>query len=997
MPARGVERWLTQRLSHRLGVGARGGDGVCAGVDFLTPHSLVAMLLGRDARRPVGPRPAGVAAARGHRRVAGRAVVRGPWPPTWARRRGRGGGAAASRRYSVARRLAGLFSPYAVQRPLLLTDWREGRDTDGAGGTLDGDLRWQAELWRRLLDAVDAAPPDVRHAETLARLRAGGDGLDLPPRLSLFGHTRLPVTEVSCWRRSASCATCTCGCRRCRRRCGTRWPRRPRRDRCRARRRLVRGRGRPPVARLAGAGCAGAAADARRPCSSDAPPATDADRAARHAAGVAAGGPPRQPRAGRGQAGRARPRARRPVGAGARLPRRGAAGRRAPRGAGRPARGRPDARAARHPGDVPRHRDVRAADLRPASASPTSRRGRGTPATGCGCGWPTGRCQHQPAARPRRQPGRARRRPGRPRAEVLDLAGAEPVRRRFGFGDDDLEPDGRVGRRRPAIRWGSTPGTAARTASRGLDANTWAAGLRRVLLGVAMTGDEHRYVAGRAAASTTSSSGDIDLVGRLRRVRRPAATLRPSRRARARPSTSGSPRVADGVAQLTAVPADRRVAGGAVRPRGSPASPPSRRRTRASDRCGWPTSGPARAAARRPADAGQLPHRHADGLHDGADAVGPAPGGVPARPGRRRVPARRVGRRRRRAGAAPDDRRARRPQRGPPAVPRRDPGRDGDPRGHLHRRRRAHRRRAAAGGAARRAARRAATAPPPPAGARARRCTQHPLQPFDARNLVAGGCVGGGPFSFDRAALAGASAARRPRAPPRVAAARAAAGRRRAAEDVALADLQAFFAHPVRGVPARRLGRRPPLEAEEVARRDPAHPRRAGEVGGRRPDAVRRPGRADPRRHRRRAAARRPAARPLGGGAARDRRPTSRAARADRARCARATPRTVDVDVDLGGGRRLTGTVGRCTATGSCRCPTPASPPSTGSAPGSTLLALSAGHPDENWTAHALGKRRAGATARTLVGPLDQPRPSSGCATSSTSTTAACASRCRCR
>ena len=38
VPARGVERWLTQRLSHRLGVGPRAGDGVCAGVDFVTPR-----------------------------------------------------------------------------------------------------------------------------------------------------------------------------------------------------------------------------------------------------------------------------------------------------------------------------------------------------------------------------------------------------------------------------------------------------------------------------------------------------------------------------------------------------------------------------------------------------------------------------------------------------------------------------------------------------------------------------------------------------------------------------------------------------------------------------------------------------------------------------------------------------------------------------------------------------------------------------------------------
>jgi exodeoxyribonuclease V gamma subunit len=32
VPARGVERWLSQRLSHRLGAAAGRGDGVCAGV-----------------------------------------------------------------------------------------------------------------------------------------------------------------------------------------------------------------------------------------------------------------------------------------------------------------------------------------------------------------------------------------------------------------------------------------------------------------------------------------------------------------------------------------------------------------------------------------------------------------------------------------------------------------------------------------------------------------------------------------------------------------------------------------------------------------------------------------------------------------------------------------------------------------------------------------------------------------------------------------------------
>ncbi|MDN5895319.1 MAG: exodeoxyribonuclease V subunit gamma, partial [Nocardioides sp.] len=210
VPARGVERWLTQRLSQRLGVGPRGGDGVCAGVRFLTPHSLVAMLLGKDRDDPWHP----------DRLVWPLLEVIDDsldeeWCATLAAHLGHGSDPAdpaavlrRDRRYSVARRLAGLFSSYAVQRPTLLTDWRNGLDTDGAGGRLDHDLLWQAELWRALVVRSDTPPPDVRHAQTLARLRDGlrdslhdslhdrGDDLDLPPRLSLFGHTRLPLSEV---------------------------------------------------------------------------------------------------------------------------------------------------------------------------------------------------------------------------------------------------------------------------------------------------------------------------------------------------------------------------------------------------------------------------------------------------------------------------------------------------------------------------------------------------------------------------------------------------------------------------------------------------------------------------------------------------------------------------------------------------------------------------------------------------------------------------------
>ncbi|HET8559237.1 MAG TPA: exodeoxyribonuclease V subunit gamma [Marmoricola sp.] len=195
VPAKGVERWLTQRLSHRLGAGPRGGDGVCAGVRFLNPRSLVAMLTGTehddpwDPDRLVWPLLEVIDASLGE-----------PWCEALAAHLGAGLEGVElelrqGRRYSVARRLAGLLASYAVQRPGLLADWARGEETDGCGNALDGDLCWQPRLWQRLLDRVGVPAPDARHAATLAAIRAG-EPLDLPDRLSLFGHTRLPVTEA---------------------------------------------------------------------------------------------------------------------------------------------------------------------------------------------------------------------------------------------------------------------------------------------------------------------------------------------------------------------------------------------------------------------------------------------------------------------------------------------------------------------------------------------------------------------------------------------------------------------------------------------------------------------------------------------------------------------------------------------------------------------------------------------------------------------------------
>ncbi|MDG4663853.1 exodeoxyribonuclease V subunit gamma [Mycobacterium sp. 236(2023)] len=185
--ARGTERWLSQRLSHVLG--ATGQDGICAGVTFRHPRSLIAELSHAGQDDPWSPD-----AMVWPLLDTIDSSLDQPWCRTLATHLGHDAAGEEKelrqgRRYAVARRLAGLFASYAAQRPQLLADWAEGRT-----GDLDADLRWQSALYRALLANVDADPPHVRHARTVARLQESGT--DLPDRMSLFGHTRLPVTDI---------------------------------------------------------------------------------------------------------------------------------------------------------------------------------------------------------------------------------------------------------------------------------------------------------------------------------------------------------------------------------------------------------------------------------------------------------------------------------------------------------------------------------------------------------------------------------------------------------------------------------------------------------------------------------------------------------------------------------------------------------------------------------------------------------------------------------
>ncbi|MFC5060887.1 exodeoxyribonuclease V subunit gamma [Actinomycetospora atypica] len=187
VPTRGVERWLAQRLSHHLGA-ALGADGVCANVEFPSPAELVRAARGLrddDPWRPerlVWPLLETIDACAGEDWCAALGTYLGVVGDT--------SGTRAGRRFAAARHLARLFDAYGDHRPDMLRAWAAKDDLDGAGGEVPADLRWQPELWRRLRDRVGEPAP----AETL--VEEGAPGADLPARLSVFGPTRLSTSAL---------------------------------------------------------------------------------------------------------------------------------------------------------------------------------------------------------------------------------------------------------------------------------------------------------------------------------------------------------------------------------------------------------------------------------------------------------------------------------------------------------------------------------------------------------------------------------------------------------------------------------------------------------------------------------------------------------------------------------------------------------------------------------------------------------------------------------
>lgn len=199
VPSRGVERWVSQQLALSLGA-ARAQDGVAANIEFPSPADLVGEVLADAADMTADDDPwVGPRLVWGLLEVIDTSTAE-PWTAVLAHHLGLDGAAPehrAGRRYASAALLARLFASYGDNRPTMLTDWAEDRNTDGAGETLSDDLSWQPALWRRLRAHLAVPSPAERLDDACARLRDDPALTALPERLSLFGPTRLSRTHLA--------------------------------------------------------------------------------------------------------------------------------------------------------------------------------------------------------------------------------------------------------------------------------------------------------------------------------------------------------------------------------------------------------------------------------------------------------------------------------------------------------------------------------------------------------------------------------------------------------------------------------------------------------------------------------------------------------------------------------------------------------------------------------------------------------------------------------
>ncbi|HUE05977.1 MAG TPA: exodeoxyribonuclease V subunit gamma [Acidimicrobiales bacterium] len=189
VPTQGIERWLSQRLSGHLGTSPGAHDGVCANVDFPFPGSLISGALAQASGVDPKADPWLPERAVWPLMEVVEEHFADPWLAPLAKHIENSETVEGSKRFSSIRHVADLFDRYAIHRPDMVQRW-------AAGSPQLGEATWQVDLWRLLRERIGQPGPAERLVDACQRLRKEPELLELPPRLSLFGLTRLAASYL---------------------------------------------------------------------------------------------------------------------------------------------------------------------------------------------------------------------------------------------------------------------------------------------------------------------------------------------------------------------------------------------------------------------------------------------------------------------------------------------------------------------------------------------------------------------------------------------------------------------------------------------------------------------------------------------------------------------------------------------------------------------------------------------------------------------------------
>ncbi|MEI3844909.1 MULTISPECIES: exodeoxyribonuclease V subunit gamma [unclassified Microbacterium] len=204
VPAKGVERWLTQRLSLRLGAinldGIAPKDGVCANVDFPSPRQLFEETVALSSPA-LGERLAMWAPPRLTWSVL--AALDDNLNEDWCRLprqylfpNGAGDDDAPDRRLGFAARVARLFDTYAHSRPEMLARWANDEYVLPDGSPVPASEQWQPRLWRSALNMLGGTSPVDLHTQLVEEVRTHPERVALPRRLSVFAPSRVTRRDL---------------------------------------------------------------------------------------------------------------------------------------------------------------------------------------------------------------------------------------------------------------------------------------------------------------------------------------------------------------------------------------------------------------------------------------------------------------------------------------------------------------------------------------------------------------------------------------------------------------------------------------------------------------------------------------------------------------------------------------------------------------------------------------------------------------------------------